>query len=122
MWRLGRRRLGGGGLVGGVERGGEGEGEVTAAVEGHAGCAGQVVLGGADFLDGLLGHDVAGCEEDLLGGLERRVVFRSGFGARTAVVMLWVRSGRRASLVWYLGLRGWLVVGWLRGGKWRVPS
>lgn len=37
------------------------------------------------------------------------------FGTRTAVVMLWVSSGRRASLVWYLALRG-LVSDW---GNWR---
>ena len=41
-------------------------GKGTAAVESHSACAGKVVLVGADFLNGLLGHDIAGCEEYLL--------------------------------------------------------
>lgn len=41
------------------------EGRYTAAVEGHSARTGKVVLGGADFLNALLGHDIAGCEEDL---------------------------------------------------------
>ena len=40
--------------------------EDAAAVEGHAAGAGEVLLVPADFLDGLLGHGVAGCEEDLV--------------------------------------------------------
>lgn len=39
---------------------------VTAAVEGHSACAGEIVLVDADLLNGLLGHDIAGCEEYLL--------------------------------------------------------
>lgn len=54
---VGRRKLNG--------EGGKGGGIYTAAVESHSACAGEVVLGGADFLNALLGHDIAGCEEYL---------------------------------------------------------
>ena len=37
----------------------------TASVAGHACCADVIVLFEPGFLDALLGHDVAGCEEDL---------------------------------------------------------
>lgn len=50
------------------ERGGkeeEGGGGCTAAVESHSARAGKVVLFGPDALNGLLGHDVAGCKEYL---------------------------------------------------------
>ena len=51
----------------GKEKWGKKNGELdTTAIESHSACPVKVVLRGADFLNGLLGHNIAGCEEHLL--------------------------------------------------------
>lgn len=74
----------------------------TAAVESHSPCAREVVLPWSDFLDGLLRHDIAGCEEHLQPDISTLKARKKNIGLLTAVVRAWVSTGRCASFIWYL--------------------
>lgn len=89
MWLQDRRwlewlvRLGMARKEGKEEHGGR-----TTAVGGHSSCAGEVVLVEASLLHALLGHDIAGCKEDLFGSVYPPVMLR--------LLLLHVRQSRRS--------------------------
>lgn len=87
-----------------LEPGGGGGAEDDAAVEGHAAGAGEVVALGAALLDGLLGDDVAGGEEDGGGDALREE------GARGQAGLVPFERCQLRGSGWVLGCEGQIVV------------
>lgn len=78
--------------------------QLTSSVKGHSSCSCVVVLVPPSSFDYLLCHDVSGCKEHLWDFRTASSWESVGMmaGLFTAVVMLWVRTGRRARCIWYL--------------------
>lgn len=73
---------------------------LTASVESHSSGTSNVEVLQGPLFNSSLGHGISGCEENL--GQLSTSDSQTRFSVLTAVVTLWVRRGRIASLAWYL--------------------
>lgn len=74
----------------------------TTAVEGHTTSPCEVMLIGSNLLHCLLRRNISSRKEHLGDEKLDLALLVQDIGSRTAVVTLWVRSGREASFIWYL--------------------
>lgn len=78
--------------------------QLTSSVKGHSSCSCVAVLVQSGSFDYLLCRDISGCKKHLWESEKPHLGTLIGIraGLFTAVVMLWVRTGRRARCIWYL--------------------